>query len=262
MMKLGFILLFLLIPWSVTHAKLQTEAIAYSHGDIKLEGHLAWDDSLKGKRPGIVVVHEWWGLNDYARQRADQLASLGYVAFALDMYGKGKVTTHPDQASAWMTEMTANVQNWQARAMEGLKVLQAQPLVDPHRIAAIGYCFGGGTVTQLAYSGVSIQGVVSFHGPLPLPDPTQVSGTKAKILIAHGNADPFLTEGHIGTFRTALDQAGIDWQMIVYAGARHSFTNPGADQFGIDALKYNEEADRRSWRHMQLFFDELFTQGK
>jgi dienelactone hydrolase len=262
MMRLVFILLFLLIPWTVSHAKIQTKPIEYAHGDLNLKGLLAWDDSIKGKRPGVLVVHEWWGLNDYARQRAEQLASLGYAAFALDMYGKGKVTTHSDQASAWMKETTANVKQWQARAIEGLKILQAQELVDPTRIAAIGYCFGGGTVTQLAYSGVSIRGVVSFHGPLPLPDPNQVSGIKAKILLAHGNADPFLTEDHIRTFRTTLDKAGLDWQMIVYAGARHSFTNPGADQYGMDALKYNKEADRRSWRHMQVFFDELFAPGK
>ena len=135
-------------------------------------------------------------------------------------------------------------------------------MVDASRIAAIGYCFGGATVTQLAYSGAPVQGVVSFHGSLPLPDPKQVTGTKAKILIAHGNADPFLTEDHIKEFRSTLDKAGLDWQMIVYAGARHSFTNPGADQFGMDALKYNKQADQRSWRHMQIFFDELFETGR
>ena len=136
----------------------------------------------------------------------------------------GKVTTHPDQASAWMKETTANVKQWQARAIEGLKILQSQELVDPKQIAAIGYCFGGGTVTQLAYSGVSIRGVVSFHGPLPLPDhKSGLLESKLRLLLAHGNADPFLTEDHIKKFRAALDQAGLDWQMIVYAGARHSF---------------------------------------
>jgi dienelactone hydrolase len=260
MLRLVLTIAFLLIPWTFIHAKVQTKSIEYSHRDLKLEGFYAWDDAVKGKRPGVLVVHEWWGLNDYARQRAKQLASLGYAAFAVDMYGKGKVTTHPDQARAWMKETTANVKQWQARAIEGLKILQAQELVDPNRIAAIGYCFGGGTVTQLAYSGVSIQGVVSFHGPLPLPDPKQVFGTKTKILLAHGNADPFVTEDHIKTFRSTLDKAGWDWQMIVYAGARHSFTDPGADRHGMEALQYNKKADHRSWRHMQVFFDELFAQ--
>ncbi len=260
MIRLLCLILFHLIPWTGIHAKVQTKPIEYAHGDLKLKGHLAWDDSIEGKRPGILVVHEWWGLNDYAKRRAEQLASLGYIAFALDMYGEGKVTAHSDQASAWMKETTANAKQWQARAIEGLEILQAQELVDPDRIAAIGYCFGGATVTQLAYSGVSIQGVVSFHGMLPLPDPNQVAGTKAKILLAHGNADPFLTEGHIKKFRTALDKAGLDWHMILYAGARHAFTNPGADQHGLEALQYNEKADRRSWRHMQIFFEELFVQ--
>ena len=260
MMRLVLILVFLLTPWTAIHAKVQSKPIEYTDGEVKLVGYLTWDDSIKGKRPGVLVVHEWWGLNDYAKKRATQLASLGYVAFALDMYGQGKITKHPDQASAWMKETTANVNAWQARAMAGLKVLQAQELVDPHRIAAIGYCFGGATVTQLAYSGAAIQGVVSFHGMLPLPHPKQVSRTKAKLLLAHGNADPFLTEEHIKKFRTALDDAGLDWQMIIYSGARHSFTNPDADKFGMDALKYNKEADLRSWQHMQLFFDGLFTQ--
>lgn len=258
MMRMVVVLLVLLAPWSVVQAKVQTKSVAYAHGEVQLVGHLAWDDASKAKRPGVLVVHEWWGLNDYARKRAEQLASMGYVAFAVDMYGKGKVTTHPDQASAWMKETTANVKHWQARARKGLTILQNHDLVDANRMAAIGYCFGGATVTQLAYSGAPIKGVVSFHGSLPLPASNHVAGTKAKMLIAHGNADPFLTEEHIQKFRTTLDQAGVDWQMIVYARARHSFTNPGADQFGMDALKYNKKADQRSWRHMQLFFDELF----
>ena len=262
MVRVAVVLLLVLMPLGVVQAKVQTKRVPYTHGEVQLIGHLAWDDAIKGKRPGVLIVHEWWGLNDYARKRAEQLASMGYVAFAVDMYGKGKVTTHPDQASTWMKETTANIKSWQARAMEGLKILQSHDLIDADRIAAIGYCFGGATVTQLAYSGASVKGIVSFHGSLPLPDPTQVTRTKAKILIAHGNADPFLTEDHIKTFRSTLDKAGLDWQMIVYAGARHSFTNPGADQFGMDALKYNKEADQRSWHHMQLFFDELFGAGR
>ena len=262
MMKLALTVMFLLIPFTVSQAKVLTENVAYSHEDVKLEGYIAWDDSIKGKRPGVLVVHEWWGINDYARKRAEQLASLGYVAFALDMYGNGKVTTHPDQASKWMKEIQGNVNVWQDRAVEGLRILQKNEHVDPNSLAAIGYCFGGATVLQLAYSGASVNGVVSFHGALPIPDEKQASLAKAKLLIAHGNADPFLTEDHVKQFRSELDKAKLDWQMIVYSGARHSFTNPGADQFGMDALKYNKEADERSWKHMQLFFDELFREGQ
>jgi len=253
-----FSLLCLLVSAQAGWAKVQTKTIPYQHGEVALEGFLAWDDVVHGVRPGVLVVHEWWGLNDYARQRAQQLAKLGYVAFAVDMYGVGKVTDHPDQAGEWMKQIQANVALWQARAIKGLAVLRSQALVDLNRIAAIGYCFGGATVVELAYSGADIRGAVSFHGSLPLPGNQPVHQTKAKLLLAHGNQDPFVKEEHVRKFRTALDKAHLDWQMIVYAGARHSFTNPGADAHGIDALQYNESADRRSWKHLQVFFDEIF----
>lgn len=257
----GVVLAFigLLFPIKMVAAKVMTKSIAYTHGEVKLEGVLAWNNAVQGKRPGILVVHEWWGMNEYAQTRAKQLAALGYVAFAADMYGTGKVTTHPKQAGEWMNAMMANVKNWQARAMAGLKVLQEHEMVDANKIAAIGYCFGGATVTQLAYGGAPVKGVVSFHGALPLPSEDQEIKTNVKVLIAHGNEDPFLKEDHIQKFRSALEKAGMDWQMVVYAGAKHSFTNPAADKVGMDALKYNKKADERSWKHMQLFFDELFA---
>lgn len=253
-----FSLLCLLLSSHVAWAKVQTKTIPYQHGDLSLEGFLAWDDAVEGPRPGILVVHEWWGLNDYARQRVQQLAELGYVAFAVDMYGVGKVTTHPDQAGTWMKQVQANVSQLQTRAIKGLAVLRSQELVDTNRIAAIGYCFGGATVVELAYSGANIRGAVSFHGSLPLPDRKTARQTKAKLFLAHGNLDPFVKEEHVRKFRNALDKAKIDWQMVIYAGARHSFTNPGADAHGMDALQYNKQADERSWQHMQLFFDEIF----
>ncbi|RMH37993.1 MAG: dienelactone hydrolase family protein [Nitrospirae bacterium] len=245
----------------VSEAKVRTTPIAYTHDSVKLVGELAWDDAIQGKRPGVLVVHEWWGLNDYARKRARQLASMGYVAFAVDMYGEGRVTAHPDQAGAWMNEITRNIQLWRARAMKGLAILQQQPLVDPNRLAAIGYCFGGATVMQLVYMNAPVNGVVSFHGSLPLPE-GPLTGIYPRILIAHGSADPFLTDEHIRAFQQAMDEANLDWQMIIYGGARHSFTNAGADAYGIDALKYDPRADARSWKHMHLFLEELFTQNR
>jgi len=258
MRKVFVIMIGLLLSPIGGYAEVQTKIIPYTHGQTQLEGFLAWDDRVQGKRPGVLVVHEWWGLNDYARQRAEQLAALGYVAFAVDMYGKGQVTSHPDQAGKWMKHIQENVKEWQARAITGLEVLRNHSLVDQGKVAAIGYCFGGATVMQLAYSGTDIQGVVSFHGSLPLPEDPHKVQTQAKVLIAHGNADPFVPDNHVQKFRKAVEEAKLDWHMIVFSGTRHSFTNPNAGSHGMDALKYDPKADRRSWAYMQIFFNELF----
>ena len=242
----------------LVQAEVQSRVVPYSYGETSFEGYVAWDDSVKGKRPGILVVHEWWGHNEYARSRAEQLATLGYVAFAVDMYGKGKVTTHPEKASEWAKLTTDNIGEWFGRAEAGLKLLQNDPNVDPTRLAAIGYCFGGATVMQLVYGGAPVKGVVSFHGSLPLPPPAKIIPHSAKVFIAHGASDPFLTADHIGQFKTALDKAEIDWQMVWYSGAQHSFTNPSADQYGLKGAKYHRESDQRSWMHMKQFFDQLF----
>lgn len=251
------LLVFTAFPYSL-EAKIQSKVVSYSLGDNAYEGFLAWDDSVRDKRPGILVVHEWWGLNDYARSRAEQLAEMGYVAFAVDMYGKGKVTAHSEKASEWAKLTTSNVDEWFGRAQKGLKILQADERVEPTRLAAIGYCFGGATVMQLVYGGAPVKGVVSFHGSLPLPPNSPKVTDVVKVLIAHGNSDPFISSEHIGKFQTALNTAGIDWQMIVYGGAQHSFTNPSADQYGLKGARYHRQADLRSWMHMKQFFDELF----
>jgi dienelactone hydrolase len=254
-----FILLTLFLLVGNAHAKVITEPIAYTHNGVSLEGYLAYDDAVSGKAPGVLVVHEWWGLNDYARERAEQLAQMGYVAFALDMYGKGKSTEHPDQAAAWMKEINGNMDQWQKRAMAGLDVLKKQPRVDTSRLAAIGYCFGGATVQVLAYGGADLKGVVSFHGSLVPPSADQAGQTKAKILICHGAQDPMNKPEALTTYANAMNASSIDWQLIVYGGTRHSFTNPDADKRGMAALAYNPSADRRSWQHMQFFFNELFA---
>ena len=257
--RFWFILLLILVGIPpLVEAKVQSKAVPYTYGEGSFQGFLAWDDSVKGQRPGILVVHEWWGLNEYARSRAEQLAGLGYVAFAVDMYGKGKVTTHPEKAGEWAKLTTGNVDEWLGRAKEGLKLLQADPKVDPTRLAAIGYCFGGATVMQLVYGGAPVKGVVSFHGSLPLPPNANPINNSAKVLIAHGASDPFLTSDHIGQFKAALDNAEIDWQMIQYGGAQHSFSNPSANQYGVKGVQYHAQADQRSWMHMRQFFEELF----
>lgn len=239
-------------------AELRTETIEYRDGETTLRGHLAWDDSLPSPRPGIIVVHEWWGLNDYARSRAEQLAGMGYVAFAVDMYGEDKVTSHGSQAKEWMQQITANADAWRARALLGLEILRNRDEVDAEKLAAIGYCFGGATVMQMAYAGADLDGVVSFHGSLPPAQEADLGRIQARVLVEHGAADGFVPAERIAQFQAALEQAGADWQMNVYGGAKHSFTNPGADSAGIDGLAYSATADRRSWQSMQRFFSELF----
>ncbi len=246
------------ISSSPVFGKLVTETVSYTHDDIKLDGYLSYDDAVEGKRPGVLVVHEWWGLNDYARQRAEQLAELGYVAFAVDMYGKGKVTEHPDKAAEWMKQVSGNIEKWRKRAMAGLEILRNHSRTAGEKIAAIGYCFGGSTVQQLAYSGTDIKGVVSFHGSLVTPPEDISSDIPARMLILHGASDPMTEKKSIPDYLTAMEKSGIDWQMVIYGGAKHSFTNPNADEVEMDALAYSKSADQRSWAHMKLFFDELF----
>jgi dienelactone hydrolase len=257
-MRAIFALFALLAAFQVS-AQVQSRELSYADGDAKLTGFLYWDDALKGKRPGVMVVHEWWGLNDYVKQRAEMLAKLGYVAFAADMYGDHKVTRHPADAQVWMEAVTKNVEAWQRRALAGLAVLKADPHVDSQHLAAIGYCFGGGTVMEMAYSGADLDAVVSFHGPLPPATPEQQKHIHARILAAHGDADAFEPPERIAAFKAALDAAGADWEMDVYGGARHAFTNPEAGSYGMENLAYNAEADRRSWKRMQDFLAESFA---
>lgn len=253
----GFILLGLLT--GAASAKVVTQPVAYQQGGAALEGYLAYDDAVAGKAPGVLVVHEWWGLNDYARGRAQQLAQLGYVAFAVDMYGKGKSTQHPDQAGAWMKEVNSSMEVWQRRASAGLEILKKQPRVDPHRMAAIGYCFGGATVQVLAYGAADLKGVVSFHGSLMPPSEAQAKQTKAKVLICHGALDPMNQPEALGKYVAAMNASAIDWQLIAFGNTRHAFTNPDAGRHGISALAYNPASDRRSWQYMKIFFDEIFA---
>ncbi len=238
-------------------AAVKTKAVTYKDGDVTLKGTMAWDDSIKGKRPGILVVHEWWGLDDYARGRAKQLAAAGYVAFALDMYGVGKITKHADQAGKWAKQINSNIDGWVRRAQAGLDVLKADANVDGSKTAAIGYCFGGSTVMQMAYGGVDVRAVASFHGSLP-PAPESVTSVNPRVFVAHGRDDPFIPADRITAFKAGLDRAKADWEMAVYSGTRHSFTNPEADTRGMDALKYNPRADKRSWAAMMSMFDEVF----
>ena len=257
-MKKILLIIFGLLLTTAVDAKIVSQNVEYKHGDAVLEGYLAYDDAAKGKRPGVLIVHEWWGLNDYVRKRVDKLAELGYVAFALDMYGKGIWTTDPQKAG----ELAGHLRGkpiMRQRARTGLEILQKNDLVDPKRIAAIGYCFGGTTVLELAYSGADIAGVVSFHGGLTAPKPEDMHRIKAKILVLHGADDGFISSENIAAFQDGMRQTGADWQMVYYGAAVHSFTNPAADKANVKGLAYNPSADERSWKHMQIFFEEIFA---
>jgi len=239
-------------------AEVREQAIDYRDGDQPLRGFLYYDDAQQGARPGVLVVHEWWGLNDYARKRARMLAELGYVAFAADMYGPDKVTDKPDQAKEWMQSVTVDVELWRERAALGLAQLKASPLVDAGRLAGIGYCFGGGTMLQMAYGGTDMLGVVSFHGSLPAAPAEAKGKIGARVLVLHGQADSFVAPEVVQNFQVKMEEAGANWEMDTYGGARHGFTNPDAGNYGIDNLRYDAEADARSWSRMQAFFRELF----
>jgi dienelactone hydrolase len=248
----------LLVMAVTAEGAVQTQKITYKHGDVTCQGHLAWDDAVQGLRPGVLVIHEWWGLDNYARQRAEQLAKLGYVAFAADMYGEGKTVNHPKDASELAGKVRANVDEWRKRALAGLETLKAQPQCDKTRVAAIGYCFGGSTVLQLAFAGTDLKAVVSFHGALPTPTETEVKQIKAAILVCHGADDKFIPEQAIKGFRGALDKGGVKYEFIAYPGALHSFTVPEADKAGVPGLKYDKAADEDSWKRMQKLFAEKF----
>jgi dienelactone hydrolase len=239
-------------------AAVQTKAIEYDDHGTKLTGHLYWDDAVTGKRPGVLVIHEWWGLNDYAKKRARMLAELGYVAFAADMYGDGKVTDQREQASQWMQQVTADVDLWRERAGLGLAQLKASALVDGGKVAAVGYCFGGGTVLQMAYGGADVAGVVSFHGSLPAAPEDSKGRIKTKMLALHGQADGMVPPEVVKNFEAKLAAAEANWELVSYGGVRHGFTNPDAGRYGIPNLKYDAQADARSWERMKGFFAEIF----
>ncbi|MFM2064551.1 MAG: hypothetical protein RLZZ507_4222 [Cyanobacteriota bacterium] len=234
-----------------------TRNIEYKQGDTVLQGYLAYDDAIKGKRPGVLVVHEWNGLQSYAKKRTEQLAKLGYVAFAADIYGKGVRPQNAEESGAQAKIYRDDRKLLRDRANAGLKVLQQYQLTDPKRIAAIGYCFGGGTVLELARSGANIAGVVSFHGNLDTPKPEDAKNIKAKVLVLHGADDPFVPQQQVQDFENEMRQANVDWQLISYGGAVHAFTNP-VYKGEIKGALYDKKADMRSWQAMRQFFAEIF----
>ena len=235
--------------------------VTYSADGVVMKGYLAYDKNLKGKRPGVLVVHEWWGHNEYARSRARMLAEMGYSALAVDMYGDGKQAAHPDDAGKFSSELMQNFDVAKERFMAALELLKKEPTVDPQRIAAIGYCFGGGIVLNMARQGVDLRGVASFHGALAAVSPAQPGAVKARLLVLHGADDTFTTPEQVEAFRQEMKDAGADLDFISYPGALHSFTNPDADTYGKEfnlPLGYNAGADTKSWEELGKFLEMIF----
>jgi dienelactone hydrolase len=239
-------------------AALKTQVVEYKQGNTVLEGYLAYDDAVTTRRPGVMVVHEWTGVGDYVKKRTEQLAQMGYVAFAADIYGKGIRPTNPKEAGAQAGIYRSNRQLMRDRAQAGLAVLQNHPRVEANRIAAIGYCFGGGVVLELARSGAPVAGVVSFHGNLDTPNPADAKNIKGKVLVLHGAIDPLVPPSQVAAFEKEMNEANVDWQLISYGGAVHSFTIPGVGNDKSKGVAYDAVADRRSFAAMKQFFDEIF----
>ena len=261
-MKPLLILPILLATSLISTAAVKTEPVEYKQGDTTLEGWLVYDDAGSGKRPGVLVVHDWFGVSDYVKGRAEQLAKLGYVAFVADIYGKGVRPQTPKDAGAEAGKFKSDRALLRARVNAALDVLKSNPNVDPARIAAIGYCFGGTTVLELARSGADIAGIVTFHGGLDTPTPEDAKNIKCKVLILHGADDPFAPAAQVAAVEDEMRKAGVDYEITLYGGAVHAFTREDSGNDPSKGIAYNEKADKRSWQAMQDFFAEIFTPAK
>ena len=247
----------------LANAGVKTKEITYNYNDTKLKGYLAFDDSTIGRRPGILVVHEWWGHNDHARNRAKMLAEEGYTALALDMYGGGKLANHPKKAAEFMNAAFSNWPESQARYNKALEVLKAHKTVDSTRIGSIGFCFGGAVSIKMARSGAELKGVVAFHSALPIEPALTKNSINSAILIINGSEDGFLKPETVADFSEDMFKANVDFTYMNLKGVKHSFTNPQADEFrkkfNITALEYNKKADKIAWEAMLRFFKRVLN---
>ena len=241
-----------------TMSEIVTSDVEYKIGNVTLQGYLAYDNSNSNKRPGVLIIHQWKGLTDYEKMRARQLAELGYVAFAADIYGKGIRPEDPKDAGQQAGKYYGDLTLYRERLNAGLNELKMQPLVDANNVAAIGYCFGGGGVLELARSGADIKGVVSFHGSLKSQDPNDAKNIKCRVLVQHGAIDPFVPEEDVVAFKKEMEDAKVDYVLTEYAGSVHAFTMEGAGSDITKGAAYNEKADKRSWEAMKIFFGEIF----
>lgn len=246
----------LMIPGMSRASDIITQDVEYQVNGVALKGYLARPADPGAVKRGVLVVHEWWGLNDYPRMRADRLArELGCVAFALDMYGADRTTSSPDEAGKMAGEISGNPSEYRARLEAGLDQLRKASGLPDDQLFAIGYCFGGTAVMNLARWGTPIKGVVSFHGSLATRTPAEPGKVKARILVLHGEADTLIPASDIENFKREMASAGAPMTWISYPNAKHAFTNPNADNVGIDGVGYDADADARSWEAMKEFFE-------
>lgn len=242
-------------------AAVVTETVDYEVDGRSFTGYLAYDENRRN-RPGVLIVHEWWGHTDYVRERAEQLAGLGYVAFALDMYGDGRTADHPDKAGEWAGRVKEDFGKAEKRFTAALDLLKDHPATDPEQTAAIGYCFGGGVVLNMARAGADLDAAVSFHGSLePINEKAERGDIRASLLVLNGADDPMVPKEQVQAFMQEMDNAGADYELINYPGAKHAFTNPAADEYAEQfdlPVAYNAAADKQSWQKMRDFFGRVF----
>ncbi|MGB8169298.1 MAG: dienelactone hydrolase family protein [Chthoniobacteraceae bacterium] len=257
-------LLTVLVAAALVHsarAEIKTEVIEYQQGNTALEGFLAYDDANTKPRPGVLLIHDWMGVSDYAKSRAKQLAELGYVAFAADIYGKGVRPADAKEASALAGKYKGDRALYRERLKAGLAQLTGNKLVAPGQVAAIGYCFGGTGVLETARSGAAVKGVVSFHGGLNTPTPEDAKNIKCPVLVLHGADDPFVKPDEVAGFKKEMEDAKVKYEFVAYPGAVHSFTRPDAGSDNSKGAAYNEAADKQSWAAMKKFFGEIFSKS-
>ncbi len=257
-MKITMVLLLTLALPVVAMGEIMSNNVEYKDGDKALEGYVSYEKGAGPARPGILVVHDWMGLGDHYRGIADKLAKMGYVAFAVDMYGKGLRPANARQAAEFAKIYKSDRDLMRKRVLAALEQLKTYQFVDRSRIGAIGYCFGGTVVLELARSGADVRGVVSFHGGLETPEPAAPKAIRGSVLVLHGADDPFVPPEEVAKFQQEMRAAGVDWQMVSYGNAVHAFTSPAAGNDNSKGVAYNEKADKRSWEAMQGFFEEMF----
>jgi dienelactone hydrolase len=254
------ILIATVIAPDLASASLKAKNVEYKDGNTVLEGYLVFDDAFTGKRPAVLVVHDWMGVGTYTKMRVEQLAQLGYIAFAADIYGKGVRPRAPQEAGAQATRYKSDRKLMRSRVQAGLATLLKNDLVNPGKVVAMGYCFGGTVALELARSGAPLAGTVSVHGGLDTPTPQDAKNIKGAVLAQHGGDDPHVPPQQVQDFENEMRSAGVDWRVIVYGGAVHGFTSQASGNDPSKGAAYNEKADKRSWNDLVSFLSEVFQQ--